>query len=38
MFRFQYLEKKAKELNLDLAEMSLTEMDKFWEEAKSIKL
>lgn len=38
IFRFQYLEKKAKELNLDLSEMSLLEMDKFWEEAKTIKL
>ncbi|NEV94024.1 nucleoside triphosphate pyrophosphohydrolase [Psychroflexus sp. YR1-1] len=38
MFRFQYLEKKAKAHNLDLSEMSLTEMDKFWNEAKSIKL
>lgn len=38
IFRFQYLEKKAKEKNLDLSQMSLTEMDEFWEEAKSIKL
>ena len=38
MFRFQYLEEKAKEHNLDLSEMSLAEMDKFWNEAKTIKL
>lgn len=38
IFRFQYLEQKAKELNLDLSEMSLTEMDKFWNEAKTLKI
>lgn len=38
IFRFQYLEQKAKENNLDLSEMSLAEMDKFWEEAKSLKI
>ena len=32
--RFQYLEEKAKEKNKPLTEMSLTEMDIFWEEAK----
>lgn len=32
--RFQYLEEKAKENNKSLAEMSLAEMDVFWEEAK----
>lgn len=37
IYRFQYLEEKAKENNLDLSEMSLSEMDKFWEEAKTIK-
>lgn len=37
IFRFQYLEQKAKENHLDLSEMSLSEMDKFWEEAKNIK-
>lgn len=37
IFRFQYLEQKAKENLLDLSEMSLSEMDKFWEEAKNIK-
>ena len=34
--RFQYLESKAKELNKDLSDMTLTEMDVFWEEAKKI--
>jgi XTP/dITP diphosphohydrolase len=32
--RFQYLEEKAKEKNKPLTEMSLSEMDIFWEEAK----
>ncbi|MCL4126538.1 UNVERIFIED_CONTAM: hypothetical protein GTU68_028913 [Idotea baltica] len=34
--RFQYLETKAKSLNKDLKEMTLTEMDVFWEEAKHL--
>lgn len=34
--RFKYLEEKAKEKNRPLAEMSLAEMDVFWEEAKKI--
>ncbi len=34
--RFQYLEQKAKELGKDLQNMSLTEMDIFWEEAKKL--
>ncbi len=34
--RFQYLEEKAKEKNTSLSEMSLAEMDVFWEEAKKI--
>lgn len=34
--RFQYLEQKAKELGRNLQDMSLTEMDIFWEEAKKI--
>lgn len=34
--RFQYLEKKAKSLNKSLKEMTLAEMDVFWEEAKHI--
>ncbi len=33
--RFQYIEKKAKEENKDLKEMSIEDMDKLWEEAKS---
>ncbi len=32
--RFQYLESKAIEMNKKLSEMSLAEMDVFWEEAK----
>jgi XTP/dITP diphosphohydrolase len=34
--RFQYLEKKAMELNKSLKEMTLAEMDVYWEEAKKI--
>ncbi|WP_339755168.1 nucleoside triphosphate pyrophosphohydrolase [uncultured Winogradskyella sp.] len=34
--RFQYLESKAKGLNKSLKDMSLSEMDVFWEEAKSL--
>ncbi|UCD61020.1 MAG: nucleoside triphosphate pyrophosphohydrolase [Flavobacteriaceae bacterium] len=34
--RFQYLEGKAKEKRKNLREMSLAEMDVFWEEAKKI--
>jgi XTP/dITP diphosphohydrolase len=34
--RFQYLESKAKVLNKTLKDMTLSEMDVFWEEAKSI--
>lgn len=36
MQRFGYLESKAKELGKSLKEMSLSEMDIFWEEAKKI--
>ena len=32
--RFQYLENKAKELNKPIKEMTLSEMDIYWEEAK----
>ena len=32
--RFQYLEEKAKAINKPLKDMSLAEMDVFWEEAK----
>ena len=34
--RFQYLERKAKVLNKSLSDMTLAEMDVFWEEAKSL--
>ncbi|MBT8294021.1 MAG: MazG family protein, partial [Eudoraea sp.] len=34
--RFQYLESKAKEQRKKLKEMSLDEMDVYWEEAKKI--
>jgi XTP/dITP diphosphohydrolase len=34
--RFQYLEKKAKEQNKALKDMTLAEMDVFWKEAKSL--
>ncbi len=34
--RFQYLESKAKELGKDMSDMTLAEMDVFWEEAKKI--
>jgi XTP/dITP diphosphohydrolase len=34
--RFQYLEQKSKELNKPLSEMTLSEMDIYWEEAKKI--
>ncbi|MDC8000050.1 nucleoside triphosphate pyrophosphohydrolase [Aequorivita todarodis] len=33
--RFQYLESKAAEMNKSLKDMTLTEMDVFWNEAKS---
>lgn len=32
--RFQYLERKAKEQNKALKDMTLAEMDIFWNEAK----
>lgn len=34
--RFQYLEEKAKAINKPLKNMTLAEMDVFWEEAKSL--
>jgi XTP/dITP diphosphohydrolase len=34
--RFKYLESKAAELNKNLSDMTLEEMDVFWEEAKKI--
>lgn len=35
--RFQHLEKKATELGKSLKDMTLSEMDVFWEEAKKLK-
>lgn len=35
-FRFQHLENKAKELGKSLADMTLAEMDVFWNEAKKL--
>ena len=35
--RFQYLEQQAKKDGKDIGEMSLTEMDVYWEEAKKLK-
>ncbi len=32
--RFKYLENKANEINKSLLDMTLAEMDVFWEEAK----
>ena len=34
--RFQYLEQKSKDLELPLSEMTLAQMDVFWEEAKKM--
>ncbi|WP_040250470.1 nucleoside triphosphate pyrophosphohydrolase [Psychroserpens mesophilus] len=34
--RFQYLEQKSKDLNTPLSDMTLAEMDVYWEEAKKI--
>ncbi|HUH27053.1 nucleoside triphosphate pyrophosphohydrolase [Gelidibacter sp.] len=34
--RFQYLEAKSREINKSLSEMSLLEMDVYWEEAKKV--
>lgn len=34
--RFQYLEKKSKSLGKDLEDMTLKEMDVYWEEAKNM--
>ncbi|WP_431136659.1 nucleoside triphosphate pyrophosphohydrolase [Psychroserpens mesophilus] len=36
MKRFQYLEQKSKDLNRPLSEMTLSEMDIYWEEAKKL--
>jgi XTP/dITP diphosphohydrolase len=35
--RFQYLEERAKKVNKPLSEMTLAEMDIFWEQAKKIE-
>lgn len=35
--RFQYLEQQSKKDGKDIANMSLTEMDLYWEEAKKLK-
>ena len=35
--RFQYLEAKSKEMNKPLSEMTLSQMDVFWEEAKRLQ-
>ena len=34
--RFQYLESKSLEINKSLKDMTLAEMDVFWEEAKKV--
>ncbi|MDF1518072.1 MAG: nucleoside triphosphate pyrophosphohydrolase, partial [Lutibacter sp.] len=34
--RFQFLENEAKKINKSLHEMSLAEMDIFWNEAKKL--
>jgi XTP/dITP diphosphohydrolase len=35
--RFQYIESKAKEISKSLADMTLAEMDVYWEEAKRME-
>ncbi len=35
--RFSYIEKKSKEMNSNLEEMSLEDMDKLWDEAKKLE-
>jgi len=37
IFRFSYLEEKAKEHGRELKDMTLEEMDVYWNEAKSVK-
>jgi XTP/dITP diphosphohydrolase len=37
MYRFQYLESKAQEMGKSLHDMTLEEMDVFWEEAKKLQ-
>lgn len=36
--RFQYIEKRANELNRNLDDMTLEEMDEIWNEAKKLKI
>lgn len=38
IYRFQYLEQRAYELGKSLSEMTLSEMDVYWEEAKNIQI
>ena len=38
ILRFSYLEQKSKEAGLNLKDMSLEEMDKYWDEAKKLGL
>jgi XTP/dITP diphosphohydrolase len=35
--RFQFIEKRAKEMGLELKSMTLVEMDKIWDEAKGLE-
>jgi XTP/dITP diphosphohydrolase len=37
IFRFQHLEKRAREEGKDLANMTLAEMDEYWNEAKGLE-
>jgi XTP/dITP diphosphohydrolase len=37
IFRFQHLENKAKEMGKELKDMTLAEMDVFWNEAKKVQ-
>ncbi len=36
MYRFQHLEKRAAEMGKNLSEMTLSEMDIYWNEAKKM--
>lgn len=36
--RFCFMERKAQQLGLKLAEMSLSQLDNLWEEAKSLEI
>ena len=37
VFRFNYLEAKAKDIGKELQDMTLAEMDVFWNEAKTLE-